>query len=189
MPSREIKIGGLGGQGVIMAAMILGKAASLHDEKFATLIQAFGPEARGAACSAQLLIDEAPILYPYVLSPEFLVTLSQDAFRQFSAELREGGVLLYDEDMVKIDGLPASIQTYGVPATRLAESLGRKQVLNLIVVGFFTAITGLVSEDAARAAIRETVPPSTTALNLRAFELGLAHGHALIAGEAKPCAR
>lgn len=185
MASREIKIGGLGGQGVIMAGMILGKAASLHDEKFATLIQAFGPEARGAACSAQLIIDEEPVLYPYVLSPEFLVTLSQDAYRQFSPELCEGGVLLYDEDMVVLGELPTSVRTYGVPATRLAESLGRKQVLNLIVVGFFTAVTGLVTEDAARAAIRETVPPSTTALNLRAFELGLAHGHALLSGEAK----
>lgn len=181
MPSREIKIGGLGGQGVIMAGMILGKAASLHDEKYATLIQAFGPEARGAACSAQLIIDEAPILYPYVISPEFLVTLSQDAFRQFSPELREDGVLLYDEDMVKLGDLPTSVRAYGVPATRMAERLGRKQVLNLIVVGFFTAVTGLVSEDAARAAIRETVPPSTTALNLRAFELGLAHGQGLMA--------
>ncbi len=181
MASREIKIGGLGGQGVIMAAMILGKAAALHDEKFATMIQAFGPEARGAACSAQLIIDEAPVLYPYVLAPEFLVTLSQDAFRQFLPELIEGGVLLYDEDMVQTGDLPATIRAFGVPATRLAESLGRKQVLNLIVVGFFTAITGLVSEDAARAAIRDTVPPSTTALNLRAFELGLSHGHALLA--------
>ena len=75
MASREIKIGGLGGQGVIMAGMIIGRAASLHDDKYATLIQAFGPEARGAACNAQVLIDDTPILYPYVRSPEFLVTL------------------------------------------------------------------------------------------------------------------
>lgn len=176
MPSREIKIGGLGGQGVIMAGMLLGKAASLHDEKFATLIQAFGPEARGAACSAQVLIDDTPILYPYVLTPEFLVVLSQDAYRQFAPELRDGGVLMFDEDMVSIGELPPSIRTYGIPATRLAESLGRKQVLNLIIFGFFTAITELITENAARAAICETVPPSTVALNLHAFELGLAKG-------------
>ncbi|MDR0966015.1 MAG: 2-oxoacid:acceptor oxidoreductase family protein [Myxococcales bacterium] len=181
MASSEIKIGGLGGQGVIMAGMILGKAASLHDEKFATLIQAFGPEARGAACSAQVLIDDDPILYPYVVSPQFLVTLSQDAFRQFAPELREGGVLMFDEDMVTLGKLPPSIRTYGLPAMRLAESLGRKQVLNLIVVGFFTAITGLVSEAAARAAIRDTVPPSTIALNLHAFEVGFAQGKSRLA--------
>ena len=181
MASREIKIGGLGGQGVIMAGMIIGRAASLHDDKYATLIQAFGPEARGAACNAQVLIDDVPILYPYVRSPEFLVALSQDAFRLFSPELRDGGVLLYDEDMVDTAGLRPGLRTFGVPATRFAESLGRKQVLNLIVVGFFTAITGLISESAARQAVAETVPPSTLALNTRAFEMGLAHGRQLLA--------
>ena len=180
MASKEIKIGGLGGQGVIMAGMIIGRAASLHDEKFATLIQSFGPEARGAACSVQVLLDDDPILYPYVVSPEFLVTLSMDAFRRFSPELRAGGTLMFDSDMVTPEGLPESIRAFGLPATRLAESLGRKQVLNLIVVGFFTAVTGLISEEAARKSVAETVPPSTLALNMKAFELGLEHGLKLV---------
>lgn len=180
MASSEIKIGGLGGQGVIMSGMIIGRAASLHDGKYATLIQAFGPEARGAACSVQVLVDEDPILYPYVRNPGFLVALSQDAFNQFSPQLRQGGVLMYDEDMVVPQGLDPSIRTYGIAATRLAEGLGRKQVMNLVVVGFFTAVTGLISEEAARKAVEETVPPSTLALNMRAFGLGLEHGTRLL---------
>jgi len=179
MAPHEIKIGGLGGQGVILAATIIGKAAALHDDKHSTLTQAFGPEARGSACSAQVVVDDEPILYPYVTRPSFLVTMSQDAFVRFSPELRDDGVLLYDQDLVEPKGLPAGVKSFGIPATRLAEELGRKQVLNIIMVGFFTAVTGLVSEAGARAAVTDSVPASTVDLNMRAFDAGFAHGRKL----------
>lgn len=179
MALNEIKIGGLGGQGVILAGIIIGKAAALYDDKFSTLTQAFGPEARGSACSAQVVIDDQAIAYPYVTRPHYLVTMSQDAFAKFSPELREDGVLIIDEDLVKPTGLPPGVKVFGVPATRYAEEIGRKQVLNIIMVGFFTAVTGLVSEQAARKAVAESVPGSTVDLNLRAFERGFAYGREL----------
>jgi len=175
----EIKIGGLGGQGVILGGIIIGKAAALYDNKFSALTQAFGPEARGSACSAQVIVDESPILYPYVHRPHLLVCMSQDAFVKFSPELREDGMLLYEEELVKPTNLAKGVKAFGVPATRLAEELGRKMVLNIVMVGFFTAITKLVGEEAVRKAVADSVPPNTIDLNTRAFDKGLEYGKKL----------
>ncbi len=181
MGPTEIKIGGLGGQGVILAGIIIGKAASLYDEKHSALTQAFGPEARGSACSAQVVVDSEPILYPYVHKPHIMVAMSQDAFAKFSPELREDGTLLVEEELVKPTGLPKSVKVYAVPATRIAEELGKKMVLNIVMVGFFTAVTNIVSEQAAKKAVSDSVPPNTLDLNMKAFERGFAYGKKLVA--------
>ncbi|MBI4645316.1 MAG: 2-oxoacid:acceptor oxidoreductase family protein, partial [Bacteroidia bacterium] len=97
---KEIKIGGLGGQGVILSGLVLGKAASIYDDKFATMTQSFGPEARGSACSAQLIIGDTQILFPYVKKPEILVVMSQDAYNKFIPELSPDGILITEEDLV-----------------------------------------------------------------------------------------
>jgi 2-oxoglutarate ferredoxin oxidoreductase subunit gamma len=181
MGPTEIKVGGLGGQGVILGGIIIGKAAALFDGKHSCLTQAFGPEARGSACSAQVVVDEDPILYPYVTKPHIMVAMSQDAFKKFSPELRSDGTLLIEEELVKPEGLPAGVKVYAIPATRIAEELGRKMVLNIVMVGFFTAVTGLVSEQAAKEAVKDSVPPSTVDLNMKAFERGFAYGKKLVA--------
>ncbi len=181
MGPTEIKIGGLGGQGVILAGIIIGKAASLYDEKHSALTQAFGPEARGSACSAQVVVDSEPILYPYVHKPHVMVAMSQDAFAKFSPELRDDGTLLVEEELVKPTGLPKTVKVYAVPATRIAEELGKKMVLNIVMVGFFTAVTNIVSEQAAKKAVSDSVPPNTLELNMKAFERGFAYGKKLVA--------
>ena len=184
MGPTEIKIGGLGGQGVILGGIIVGKAAALFDGKHSCLTQAFGPEARGSACSAQVVVDEEPILYPYVHHPHIMVAMSQDAFAKFSPELRPNGTLLIEEELVTPTGLPPGVKVYAVPATRIAEELGKKMVLNIVMVGFFTAVTGLVSEKAARDAVADSVPPSTIDLNMKAFDRGYAYGKQLVAAKA-----
>ena len=184
MGPTEIKIGGLGGQGVILGGIIIGKAAALFDSKHSCLTQAFGPEARGSACSAQVVVDSEPILYPYVQKPHIMVAMSQDAFKKFSPELRPDGTLLIEEDLVKPEGLPPTVKVFAVPATRIAEELGRKMVLNIVMVGFFTAVTGLVSEQAAKEAVKDSVPPNTIDLNMKAFDRGFAYGKKLLAAKA-----
>ena len=181
MGPTEIKVGGLGGQGVILGGIIIGKAAALFDGKHSCLTQAFGPEARGSACSAQVVVDKDPILYPYVTKPHIMVAMSQDAFKKFSPELRTDGTLLVEEELVKPEGLPPTVKVYSIPATRIAEELGRKMVLNIVMVGFFTAITGLVSEEAAKEAVKDSVPPSTIDLNMKAFDRGFQYGKKLVA--------
>ena len=182
MKTTEIRIAGFGGQGVVLAGMVIGNAATLHDGKFVTLTQSFGPEARGTTCSVQLIVSDEPVLYPYVAKPDVLVVMSQDAHEKFGADLKPGGLLLYEEDLIQLAHLNHGTRTFGIPATRFAEELGRKLVLNMVMVGFVTAIAQLASPEAVRKAIRTSVPRGTEPLNLSAFEKGLKHGEAVLAG-------
>jgi 2-oxoglutarate ferredoxin oxidoreductase subunit gamma len=181
MSAVEIQIGGFGGQGVILAGMTIGRGLALYENYHVSLTQSFGPEARGSACSVQLIVSREPVLYPYLSRPDILVTLSQEAYRKFTPGLREGGMLLMDEDLVRPDGVRGDVQLYRVPATRIAEELGRRMVLNMVVVGFFAGVTGLLTPDAARRAVAESVPHGTQALNLAAFDKGYACGLNLLA--------
>jgi 2-oxoglutarate ferredoxin oxidoreductase subunit gamma len=181
MTTTEIKIGGLGGQGVILSGMIIGKAAALFDHKDATMTQAFGPEARGSACSAQVIVSDETILYPYVTHPAILVTMSQDAFTKFGPEMAQGGTLLIEDELVQVKEPPHGAQVFGIPATRIAEELGRKLVLNIVMVGFFAAMTKVVEPDALRKAVEVSVPGGTERLNLSAFDKGFEYGRKLLA--------
>jgi 2-oxoglutarate ferredoxin oxidoreductase subunit gamma len=140
------------------------------------MTQNFGPEARGGACSAQLVVSDSPVLYPYVTLPDILVVMSQEAYVRFGSELKDGGIMIVEQDMVRVSDLKQGIQVYSVPATRIAEELGKRMVLNTVMVGFFTAITHLLDPDAVRKAVADSVPPSFRELNLKAFEKGLEYG-------------
>ena len=151
------------------------------------MTQNFGPEARGGACSAQLMLSDKPVLYPYVTQPDVLVVMSQEAYVKFGPELKEGGLLLIERDLVRVTDLPKQTRIYSVPATRLAEELGKRMVLNIVMVGFFTAVTQLLDADAVRKAVADSVPSSFRELNLKAFDKGYEYGKtALAAGPEKP---
>ncbi|MBZ5579409.1 MAG: 2-oxoacid:acceptor oxidoreductase family protein [Acidobacteriia bacterium] len=175
-PLTEIRIAGFGGQGVILAAAIVGKAAALFQGGYATMTQNFGPEARGGSCSAQVILSSEPILYPYVTQPDVLVVMSQEAYTRFTPELKHGGILILEQDLVRVDRFPDGARVFGVPATRLAEELGRKVVLNVVMVGFFGAVTKLLDAEALRRAVADSVPPALQKLNLEAFDQGYAYG-------------
>jgi len=176
MAKTEIKIGGFGGQGVILTGYIIGKAASIFDTKHATMTQAFGPEARGSACSAQVIVSDETIRYPYVKMPDVMVLMSQEAFTKFSPQINPNGLMLIEEDLVDPSGLPDSVRLFKVPATRIAEELGRRVVLNMVMAGFFASIADTIEPDAVRRAVASSVPDGTEALNLKAFERGFAWG-------------
>jgi len=180
MASSGIRIAGFGGQGVILAGMVIGKAASIHDGKYATLTQSFGPEARGSACSAQLIVSDESVLYPYLTQPDILVVMSQEAYARFGADLKPAGMLLYEEDLIRMDQATPGIRHFGIPATRFAEELGRKLVLNMVMVGFVTALAGIATPASVRNAIADSVPRGTQSLNLAAFEKGLQYGQSLL---------
>jgi len=176
----EIRIGGFGGQGVILAAAVIGKAAAIFEGGYATMTQSFGPEARGGSSSAQVILSGEPILYPYVAHPDILVVMSQESYTRFSPQLKPGGILITEQELVNIDHAPARIRMYGVPATRLAEELGRKVVLNIVMVGFFGAVTSMLDPDSLRQAVADSVPPAMQKLNLQAFDKGFAYGAEMI---------
>ena len=178
MAKTQIRVGGLGGQGVILCASIIGKAASIFEGKHSTLIQAFGPEARGSACSAQVTVSSDLIGYPYVKQADILVLMSQDAFNQFAPTLRPRGMILFEEELVDPSkvSLPEGTKTFAIPATRFAEELGRRLVLNIVMVGFFAGVTGLLSFEAVEKAVRDSVPKGTEDLNLKALRKGYEFG-------------
>ncbi len=176
----EIRIAGFGGQGVILSAIVLGKAASIYQGAYATMTQNFGPEARGGACSAQLIVSDSPVLYPYVARPDIMVVMSQEAYVRFAPELKEGGILIVEQDLVRVGDLNKDTQVYSVPATRIAEELGKRMVLNSVMVGFFTAVTHLLEPDAVRKAVADSVPPSFVELNVKAFDRGLEYGNTVL---------
>jgi 2-oxoglutarate ferredoxin oxidoreductase subunit gamma len=176
MERTEIRLAGFGGQGVILAGMILGRAATIYENLSATLIQSFGPEARGGACSAQVIISAETIYYPYVEKPDILVLMSQEAATLYAQKVKPDGLIVYERDLVNTDALPEDVRALGVPATRFAEELRRRMILNIVMVGFFTAVSDTISKDACRRAVLASVPRGTENLNARAFDRGYRYG-------------
>jgi 2-oxoglutarate ferredoxin oxidoreductase subunit gamma len=174
---KEVRITGYGGQGVILSAHVLGKAATLFEGLHATMTQAFGPEARGSACSAQIVISDEPVDYPYVKKVDVLVAMSQEGFDLYIGGLKDDGILLYEEDLVDLGEHEDRPNSFGVPATRIAEGLGRRIVLNMAMLGFVAAMTDLVSAESMKESIKDSVPPGTEGLNLQAFEGGHGYHH------------
>jgi 2-oxoglutarate ferredoxin oxidoreductase subunit gamma len=177
----EVRICGFGGQGVVMAGHVLGKAAAAYDGLTAIQTQSYGPEARGGAARSEVVIADRPIGYPRLLSANILVAMSQEAFRKFKTDLREDAVVIVDPDLV-IDH-EVDRKTYLVPATRIAEELGNKITANIVMVGALTAITRIVTREAMIQSVLESVPSRFRDLNQRAFEEGYRAGEAALAQE------
>lgn len=167
---REVRLAGYGGQGIVLAGLLLGKAAALYDGKEAVFTQSYGPEARGGASSADVVIADGPVDYPLVSRPDCLVVMFQEAYERYRPDLTDGGLLVLDQDLVKPDAAEGAFRA--IPATRLAEGLGKKIVANVVMLGFLTAVSGLVSRQAVEAALRSTLAPRLLDLNLRAFQAG-----------------
>jgi 2-oxoglutarate ferredoxin oxidoreductase subunit gamma len=173
MARYEVRLAGFGGQGIILSGYILGKAAALYDGKDAVFSQSYGPEARGGACAADVVIDDDAVDYPVLTRPNILVLMSQEAALKYSADMAHDAVVLIDEDLVTAG---AGRKVLGAPTTRIAEDMGRRLVGNIAMLGFLTGATSVVSRSAMEEAIRTTVPPKTVDLNLRAFGAGLGYG-------------
>jgi 2-oxoglutarate ferredoxin oxidoreductase subunit gamma len=183
---QEIIVTGFGGQGIILAGRIIGMAASLGDDKESTLTQAYGPESRGGACNAQVIISDRPIHYPYVKTPHILVAMSQAGYNKF-AELADRRCDPADRPGPGTqDRRP--LPHYEISATRMAEGLGNKMMANIIMIGFFTAITGAVSKKAAQDTILQSVPRGTEEKNTKAFNKGYDYGVSTLKGKEKRAA-
>ncbi len=176
MPVTEIRLAGFGGQGVILSAIVIGKAGCIYHNGYSTMTQSFGPEARGGACSAQVILSDNPVLYPYVTQPDILVVMSQEAYTLFSPQVNPNGILVIEEDLVRISELPVGVRVYSIPATRIAEELGKKMVLNIVMVGFFAAVSHVLDPEAVRNAVAASVPEAYRDLNLKAFDRGFDYG-------------
>jgi 2-oxoglutarate ferredoxin oxidoreductase subunit gamma len=172
----EIRLAGFGGQGIILAGNILGKAAALYEKLQAVFTQSYGPEARGGACSADVIISGGAIYYPRVSLPQILVLMSEEAKNTYGRHRSDQATILIDEDLVQMDTVPEGCRLFKIPATRLAEKLGRTIVANIVMLGFITSITGVVGYEAMKQALFDSIPSGTEELNLKAFEKGYEYG-------------
>jgi len=176
---KDIRIAGFGGQGIILAGIVIGKAASLYDNLFAVQTQSYGPEARGGASKTEVVISDSEIDYPKVQKPDIFIVMSNEALMAYLDDLKDGGTLIVDPDMIKEeDILPFieehNINYYKAPFTRTAtEKIGLNIVANIVMVGAITKITKVVSEESVRKAIAASVPPGTEEKNIAAFEAGM----------------
>jgi 2-oxoglutarate ferredoxin oxidoreductase subunit gamma len=174
----EVRLSGFGGQGIIRSGEIIGKAAVLYDGKFATFTQSYGPESRGGACAAQVAIADDPVelSYPHVIDPSILVLMSQGAYNKYASDFRRDGLLIVDEDLVELDEAAEGMRMLKIPATRLAEQIGRRIVANVVMLGFVAAVTDIASPEALKKAVLDSVPKGTEELNTRAFDTGFEYG-------------
>jgi 2-oxoglutarate ferredoxin oxidoreductase subunit gamma len=167
----EIRFSGFGGQGIILAAVILGRAAALYDGKHAVQTQVYGPEARGGASMSAVVIDDEPILYPEVSVPDIYVIMSQEGFERYGSDAPKNAVMLIDSDMV--EGRP-ECTFREIPATTEARNtLGKVIVANIVMLGALVAATGIVSEAAIGKAVLDSVPKGTEQLNMSALKRGM----------------
>jgi len=178
METKTLRFAGFGGQGIVKAGEILGMAA-VADGKRSLQNQSYGSSARGGLCTSDVTVAEGEI---YEIEPDrfdVMVILSQDSCNAFLREVKEDGVVLFEEELVKLpEGFGGT--AHGIPATQIAaKELGRRIVTNMVVIGFCGAVTGLVSREALEKVIRQNVPAGTESLNLKALDQGWQRGEAI----------
>jgi 2-oxoglutarate ferredoxin oxidoreductase subunit gamma len=176
-----MRLSGSGGQGLILAGKIIAEAAVIYDGKNAVQTQSYGPEARGGASKAEVVIADGEIDYPKVLDLDLLLALTQVSCTKYSKDLKTGGTLIVDSGLVK--DLPKGDYTlYQAPITEIAvKKIGKAVVTNIVALGILTKIAGVVTEEAVRKAILARVPKGTEELNMKAFDEGLKAGADLLA--------
>lgn len=176
---KEVLIGGFGGQGVILAGVILGRAAAVYEGLYAVQTQAYGPESRGGASRAEVVISDEPVDYPKALAPEYLILLSQEAYDKYLASGDDEAIVLIEKELVphRNEELERRFKIYALPFTEIAENTtGLSLTMNILVLGFLTKVSGIIKEESIEKAVLDAVPKGTEELNLKAlhkgFELG-----------------
>lgn len=168
----EVRISGSGGQGIILAGVILAEAVSLYEGKNAIQTQSYGPEARGGASKSEVIISEDYIDYPKTLSIDTLVCLTQESCDTYSKDLKKGGILIVDSELVK-EVPNAGYKVYKLPFLKTAKDVvGKQFVINIVALGSLVQITKVVNKESVEKAVLARVPKGTESLNKKALSLG-----------------
>lgn len=170
-PSCEIRFGGIGGQGIVLAGRLLGKAAALYDGKDAVCTQTYGPEARGGASRSDVVISDDQVDYPFVTRADILAVFFQEAYVMFRDCLKPDGLLIIDNGLVQPHGDDHDL--HGIPATEIAEGLGSRLAANVVMLGYLVGKSGVVSKESVIQAIRSTLKEKIVDMNLKAFDAGV----------------
>ncbi|MFW5781699.1 MAG: 2-oxoacid:acceptor oxidoreductase family protein [Candidatus Muiribacteriaceae bacterium] len=169
----EIRLSGAGGQGLLLAGVILAEAASIYDGINATQTQSYGPEARGGASRSEVIISRDEILFPKTENIDVLLCLTQKSFDEYIKGLKEDGTVIVDSFYVK--NITANYRKkISIPFTSIAnEEFGTSLVVNIMALGAITAVTECVSEEAFLKAVASRVPKGTEDMNRKAAKRGM----------------
>lgn len=170
MIRREIRLQGLGGQGIISAGHLIGEAASLHEHKEAVMTEDYSPYITGGWSRADLVVSDEPIDYPLVTKPDILVAMSQDALEANWKNTTPNATIIAEKSMVHAESVEGR-KVFAIPALSIAEELGKKVVANIVMLGFFAAKTDVVGREAMETAILNRFAKAAE-LNRRAFQRG-----------------
>ena len=154
-------------------------AASIHAGKNSVQTQSYGPESRGGACKSEVVISETEIDFPKVVQPDVLIVMSQHAYNEYADDIKPGGTMIIDTEMIPREKRLENVKIYRVPATKIADQLGRRIVANIVMLGAFVSITKLLDENSVKESIKENIPKGTEELNLAAFDKGFEYGQNL----------
>ncbi len=168
----EIRFSGSGGQGMILAGIIMAEAAAIYDDKNAVQSQSYGPEARGGASKAEVVISDGSIDYPKATKVDLMLALTQEASSKYSKDVKDGGIVLVDSDAVK-EKPNGNFNVYSFPIIETARTeLGKTIVANIMSLGMITELTNVVSHEAIEKAVLARVPPAFLELNKKALQIG-----------------
>lgn len=169
----EIRLSGSGGQGLILAGIILAEAASIHEGKEAVQTQSYGPESRGGASKSEVVISSEEIDYPKVTEPDLLLIMTQEACDKYIKDTKPGATVILDSYLVEKWPNDLTAKVHAIPFTKLAlEASGKVIVANIVALGAITALSGVVSKDAIEKAVLARVPKGTEEMNKKALEAG-----------------
>ena len=173
MERYEVKLSGSGGQGLILAGIILAEAAALYDGKNAVQTQSYGPESRGGSSSSIVIISTQDIDYPKATKVDVLLALTQESANKYAGDIKDGGILIVDEEMVK--DIPAGkYKIYKLPVMATARTqVGKVIVANIVALGLIAGLIELVSIEAIKKALFTRIPKGTEELNFKALEAGI----------------
>lgn len=171
---QDIRLAGFGGQGIILAGYLLGKAAGLYADREAVFTQSYGPEARGGACAAQVSVSDEPIEYAHFDAADTLVVMSQEAWTKYASTAKPGAMIVIDEHLVDPGKDAQGLRLHRAPFTHIAEELGNRIVANITMLGYLTALSDLITREAVEEAVRTEVKERFIDLNLEAFARGYA---------------
>jgi len=167
----QIRLAGLGGQGVLLAGLLLGQAGVVQG-KYVAGSNAYGAQVRGSGCKSEVVFSDCPIDFPHVITPDILVVMSQTTYDEYSKDMATGGLILYDASQIT-SRKEIKARQIGIPATDAAlNRLGNEQAANIILLGSLVALTGLVSPEAVEQAMEQHVSSRFQKLNLEAFTAG-----------------
>jgi len=167
----EVRFGGFGGQGIVLSSVVLGLAA-VYDDKYAAQRASYGSEARGGKCKSEVIISDEEISYPLIDKLMTLVIMSQQAFDSYLNELKPGGLLIVDPDMVDDPDRRKDVRVLRVPAANLADALGNRIIANMVMLGALQEETSMVTRSSLQKSVEESVPERFIELNLKAMDEG-----------------